>query len=127
MISDRILDLVKRYDPSFLLINTAIFIMGIMNLYSATHLSTSDRLSSLFKIQLGYFLIAFGIGIFVSFIRPKTIFRFSYAVNKIMNAQKERVKSKKTSAKIILGQKDEKNTENNSLKLKKFWTSKQKY
>lgn len=56
----------------------AIFIIGILNLYSATHAHNSMHMQSLYKSQLIWFLIANVIGFGVSLISPKTLFRYSY-------------------------------------------------
>lgn len=73
-------DSIKRYDFSFFGLLSAIFFLGIMNLYSATHATTSTHLASLYKSQLVWFVIAMGLGLFLSFISPKTYFRMSYPV-----------------------------------------------
>ncbi len=69
-------DFLKRYDFSFFGICLAIFIMGVANLYSATHASLS--MADLYTVQAGKYFISLIIGIGVSFINPKTYFRYSY-------------------------------------------------
>jgi rod shape determining protein RodA len=69
----------RRYDYSFFGTATAIFIIGIINLYSATHAETSSVIVNLYKIQIGWYSIAIVIGLLVSFMQPQTIFRYSYA------------------------------------------------
>jgi rod shape determining protein RodA len=66
----------KRYDYSFFGAMFTIFIIGVLNLYSATHSHSS--MNELYKSQLVWFLIATGVGFGVSFISPKTLFRSSY-------------------------------------------------
>jgi rod shape determining protein RodA len=72
--------LVKKYDFSFFAITAAIFMVGILNLHSATHSSHSAVVSNLYQTQI--FLFAFSIfaGILISFIRPSTMARFSFPV-----------------------------------------------
>lgn len=71
------LDILKKYDFSFFGIAAAIFIMGVVNLYSATH--TSASMANLYKVQLGWYVISLFAGIVVSFIQPKSIYRYSWA------------------------------------------------
>ncbi len=68
----------KKYDFTFFGISLAIFIMGVFNLYSATHASASTVMSDLFKVQMGWYAISIVIGFGISFINPKTFFRYSY-------------------------------------------------
>ncbi len=73
------LELLKKYDFSFFGISAAIFIIGVFNLYSATHASTTSlSTAGLYKVQIVKFLIGVGLGFIVSLIRPKNFFRFSY-------------------------------------------------
>ncbi|MCK5882779.1 MAG: rod shape-determining protein RodA [Bacteriovoracaceae bacterium] len=74
--SSKVVDWLKRYDFSFLLAVTTIFIIGLINLYSATHASSSN---GLYKTQLLWFFLSMFVAVVISFIRPKTLFRFSYA------------------------------------------------
>ena len=78
MNNGKVLDTLKRYDYSFFAIASIIFIMGSINLYSATH--TSEYLSGLYKTQIIYFLISIVVGVGISFIQPKTFMRFSYLI-----------------------------------------------
>ncbi|MBF0362347.1 MAG: rod shape-determining protein RodA [Oligoflexia bacterium] len=55
-----------------------IFIIGILNLYSATHAISGKQVDGIYKTQLLYFIIACSIGILSSFIKSKTLFRYSY-------------------------------------------------
>ncbi len=73
-----IVDFLKRYDFTFFGISLAIFIMGVFNLYSATHASNSDIMAGLFKVQAGWFFLSLFVGVAVSFINPKSYFRYSY-------------------------------------------------
>jgi len=68
----------KKYDFSFFGISTVIFFMGVVNLYSATHGSTSEIMANLYLSQIFYYLFALFVGVCVSFIRPKTFYRYSY-------------------------------------------------
>jgi rod shape determining protein RodA len=68
----------RRYDYSFFLICSAIFFIGILNLYSATHSQGIGPEEGLYKSQLIWFLMSWMIGIVVSFIQPKNFFRLSY-------------------------------------------------
>lgn len=72
------IDFLKRYDFTFFGITIAIFIMGVFNLYSATHASRSEVMAGLFKVQTGWFLLSLVVGFVVSFISPKSYFRYSY-------------------------------------------------
>jgi rod shape determining protein RodA len=56
----------------------AIFIIGILNLYSATHAHTSMHMQNLYKSQLMWFAVANFVGFGISLISPKTLFRYSY-------------------------------------------------
>lgn len=68
----------KRYDYSFFGICTAIFIIGILNLYSATHSHGVGPEEGLYKTQLLWFFISWVIGAVISFIQPKNFFRLAY-------------------------------------------------
>lgn len=54
----------------------AIFVIGILNLYSATH--SHLNMHSLYKSQLMWFALANVVAFAISLVSPKTIFRFSY-------------------------------------------------
>ena len=68
----------KRYDYSFFGICTAIFIIGILNLYSATHSHGVGPEQGIYKAQIMWFCLAWIIGIAVSFIQPKNFYRMAY-------------------------------------------------
>ena len=68
----------KRYDYSFFGICTAIFIIGILNLYSATHAQGVGPEEGLYKTQIIWFILSWIIGIGVSFIQPKNFYRLAY-------------------------------------------------
>jgi len=68
-------DAIKKYDFSFFGISTAIFLLGILYLYSATHATTE---SSIYTTQLMWYLFSLVIGFFVSLIQPKNFFRYAY-------------------------------------------------
>ncbi|OUR96212.1 rod shape-determining protein RodA [Halobacteriovorax marinus] len=78
MNSSAILDAIKKYDFSFFGICGAIFLMGVVNLYSATHASTSAHMANLYKVQIGWYAVSLLAGVVVSFIQPKNFFRFSW-------------------------------------------------
>lgn len=78
MNSSAIIDFIKKYDFTFFGISFAIFIMGVFNLYSATHASNSEVMAGLFKIQTGWYFLSLVVGVAVSFINPKNFFRYSY-------------------------------------------------
>lgn len=68
----------KRYDYSFFGICTAIFIIGILNLYSATHSHGVGPEQGIYKTQIMWFCISWMVGIGVSFIQPKNFYRLAY-------------------------------------------------
>jgi rod shape determining protein RodA len=68
----------KRYDFSFLGSMLAIFTVGVLNLYSATHSQAHDGLDSLYRSQIGWYLISTFVAIGISFLNPKTFERFAY-------------------------------------------------
>lgn len=72
------LDALKRYDFSFFGIMAAIFFIGVINLYSATHSSANLQFAAIYKSQLLWFFISILVGVTISFISPKAIFRLSY-------------------------------------------------
>jgi len=65
----------KRYDLSFFVMTGCILIVGVVNLYSATH---ATSFAGIYRLQIYKYLFALFIGILVSFIRPKTLYRYSY-------------------------------------------------
>ncbi len=73
-----LLQFLKRYDFSFLGSMAAIFLVGVLNLYSATHSQQHEGLDSLYKSQVLWFFISTCVAIGISFINPKTIERVSY-------------------------------------------------
>lgn len=80
--SQSINDFIKRYDFTFFGGLLAIFIIGILNLYSATH--NDEHTLGLYKTQIVWFLIANGVAFLVSLLSPKTFSRaayFMYAFN----------------------------------------------
>jgi len=80
MIAANFWALVKKYDFSFFAIITAIFMVGILNLHSATHNSHSTGVANLYQMQILLFGISLFAGGLISFIRPSTIARFSWPV-----------------------------------------------
>ncbi|MCK5072552.1 MAG: rod shape-determining protein RodA [Bacteriovoracaceae bacterium] len=75
-----LIESLKKYDFSFFIAAFAIFFIGIINLYSATHASESLAMSNLYKIQLMWFAISLSVAIGVSFIRMKNLFSYSYFI-----------------------------------------------
>lgn len=71
-----IINYFKKYDFSFIFCMYAIFLFGILNLYSITH--GNEGTQRLYLSQINYFLLANLVVIIVSFFPPKTLFRFSY-------------------------------------------------
>ena len=68
----------KRYDYSFFGICTAIFIIGILNLYSATHSHGVGAEHGIYKTQILWFSVSWLVGIVISFIQPKNFYRLAY-------------------------------------------------
>ncbi|MEE2670996.1 MAG: rod shape-determining protein RodA [Bdellovibrionota bacterium] len=68
----------KKYDYSFFLPMYAIFFLGILNLYSATHAHTSEHMQDLYKSQIMWFGVANLVALVVSLFPPKSLFRLSY-------------------------------------------------
>jgi rod shape determining protein RodA len=75
----------KRYDFSFFGIAFAIFILGIFNLYSATHASSSSHMALLYQNHAVKFLLSIIIGFGISFIKPKNYFINSYVIYVAIN------------------------------------------
>lgn len=73
-----ILNFLKKYDYSFFIGMLAIFIFGVLNLYSATHAHSSLHMQSLYKSQMMWFVIANLTAFVVSLFSPKSLFRFAY-------------------------------------------------
>ena len=67
----------KRYDFTFWGTIGAIFFIGLLNLYSATHSKDSANLGFA-QLQLLWFIFAFLIGFAVSLVPPKNLFRIAY-------------------------------------------------
>ena len=75
--SSAIVGFFRRYDFTFFIFGAIIFIFGAINLYSATH--SSLYMSDLYKTQVGKYIISFVVGIGISFLSPKSFYRYSYA------------------------------------------------
>lgn len=74
-----ILQYLKRYDFSFIGSFFAIFLIGVLNLYSATHSQAHEGLSELYRSQIMWWLLATTVAIIVSIVfNPKTFERVSY-------------------------------------------------
>lgn len=71
-----IINYLKKYDFSFIFCMYAIFLFGILNLYSITDGNLGTQ--GLHITQIKYFLLANVVVLVISFFPPKTIFRFSY-------------------------------------------------
>lgn len=56
----------------------ALFLIGVLNLYSATHSQLHDGLNMLYRSQIYWFLIGLVVAVSVSLINPKTFERFAY-------------------------------------------------
>src|SRR5690606_29636604 len=69
-------EIFSKYDYSFIGGMAAIFVIGVLNLYSATH--ADPEVSDLYRSQIMWFLLAVAIAVGISFINPKTLFRYSY-------------------------------------------------
>lgn len=76
MISD-FKEQLKRYDFSFFGICTAIFIVGILNLYSSTHAQGVGPEEGIYLKQIMWFGISWTLGILISFISPKNFARLA--------------------------------------------------
>ncbi len=79
MKKNNIVEAIKKYDFTFFLMSIAIFLIGILNLYSITTATSDSSLSGIYKSQILYFIFSIVVGVIISFIRPKTLFRYSYA------------------------------------------------
>jgi rod shape determining protein RodA len=78
---DTIIQFLKRYDFSFIGSMFAIFLVGVLNLYSATHSQANEGLHMLYRSQVLWFLIATSASVVVSIaFSPKTFERVSYLV-----------------------------------------------
>lgn len=76
----KLINLFKKYDTSFFIIATAIFAIGILNLYSGTHSDSNSHTANLYQRQLILCCFAFFLGTLISFIRPKSLYRYSYGI-----------------------------------------------
>jgi len=76
MKKSQIVEFLKKYDFSFFGAVSAIFLIGVLNLYSATHASGGDE--GLFKMQIIWFFISLGFGVAISFIQPQNYYRYAY-------------------------------------------------
>ena len=72
-----VIDFFKRYDFSFWIIATIIFIIGVFNLYSATHASSSEAMANIYKTQILKYLIGFIVGFIISLFQPKSFYQYS--------------------------------------------------
>ena len=57
----------------------AIFIIGIINLYSATNASGISPLASIYKSQIMWYGVSVFVGFIISLVNSKNFFRYSYA------------------------------------------------
>jgi rod shape determining protein RodA len=73
-----VVDILKKYDYSFLISMLFIFIIGILNLYSATHAHTSEYMQNLYKTQIIWFVVANVVAVIIGFINPKSMFKLAY-------------------------------------------------
>ncbi|MCT4642048.1 MAG: rod shape-determining protein RodA [Bacteriovoracaceae bacterium] len=78
--SRQVIEFFKKYDYSFLLSMLFIFVIGVLNLYSATHAHSSAHMQGLYKSQIVWFVIANIVAISVSLFSPKSLFKLSYLV-----------------------------------------------
>lgn len=77
----RVSQFLKKYDFIFLVLMLFIFIMGVTNLYSANHASTSQHMRNLYKVQIMWFSVATFVGMVISvLVSPKNLFRISYPI-----------------------------------------------
>lgn len=76
--NNKFINWLKRFDFSFILAMIAIFIIGILNLYSATHAHHLGFMRELYKTQLMWFSVSVVVALIFSLITPKNLFRLSY-------------------------------------------------
>lgn len=76
MNTSSLLELLKKYDYTFIGTASAIFLVGVVNLYSATH--AAPHLMNLYKTQLLWYFMFIIVAVGISFIRPKNLIRLSY-------------------------------------------------
>ncbi|MDH5580792.1 MAG: rod shape-determining protein RodA [Bdellovibrionales bacterium] len=74
------IEALKKYDFSFFGLAIIIFIVGVINLYSATHASSFTYMANLYKVQIGWFVVSIAVGFVISFIQPRNLFRYSYTL-----------------------------------------------
>ena len=74
-----IVNALRKYDFSILITVCSIFLIGILNLYSAISSNPSPHMANLYKTQIMWFSLSIVVGIVVSFIHPKNYYRFSWA------------------------------------------------
>ena len=74
------IETLKKYDFSFFGITSIIFIIGVLNLYAATYTSTSIHMANLYKTQIFWYFLSLLVGVAISLIRPKNIFRYSWSL-----------------------------------------------
>ncbi len=73
--------ILKRYDYSFMVGMMAIFLIGVLNLYSATHNHSSMRMQNLYQSQMMWFGVATLVGLIISLtISSKNMLRYSYLI-----------------------------------------------
>src|SRR3989339_562445 len=78
--STKFANALKKYDFSFFGTLSIIFLVGIVNLYSATHASNESSIANLYKVQIVWFFLSMAIGVGISFVNPRNFFRFSYII-----------------------------------------------
>ena len=74
----QLLEFLKKYDYSFFGSMYAIFFIGILNLYSASHAHSSASMQSLYKSQIMWFVIANVVAFTIGLFPPKSMFRMAY-------------------------------------------------
>jgi rod shape determining protein RodA len=68
----------KRFDFVFVILMSVIFLIGVLNLYSANHTHVEQTMRDLYKTQILWFLVALSVAFVVSFVNSKTFYRYSY-------------------------------------------------
>ena len=79
-LSSKVISLIKRYDLSILATVIAIFLIGVLNLYSALSSNPSAHMAQLYKTQIMWFSLSMLIAIVTSFIHPKNLYRFAWFI-----------------------------------------------
>lgn len=77
---NRISNFLKKYDFIFFVLMFVIFVIGVLNLYSANHASTSVNMRGLYQTQIMWFTLSTLIGFAISFITTKNFLRYSYFI-----------------------------------------------